>query len=342
MREAFGAEFDVPTGYLNTSVTGVPPAHAATAVADAVSLWARGASENVMGQSISSARSAFAELVGVPADRVTVGATVSQLGGFVAASAPDGSRVLVVTNEFTSVSFPFAAQADRGVTVTEVELDDLVERAPDFDYVAVSVVQSADGRIVDLDGLRDVRDRCDTRVLLDVSQAAGWMSLRLDWADWVVGTCYKWLMVTKGAAWMAIHPQAPVICPHAAGHCAGDLPGETTYGLPLRLASDARAFDISPTWLSQINAAESMSWLAGLDMAKVAEHCVGLADEFLSGIGQPAEGSAIVSVDRPDAMAKLTEAGVRCSQRAGRARLAFHLYNTAEDVDLAVRALRRR
>ena len=47
------------------------------------------------------------------------------------------------------------------------------------DLVAVSVVQSADGAIVDLDGLRGDRQA----VLLDVTQAAGWLPLRLDWAD---------------------------------------------------------------------------------------------------------------------------------------------------------------
>ena len=51
----------------------------------------------------------------------------------------------------------------------------------------MSVVQSADGEIADLEALR----ASGKPVLLDVSQAAGWMPLSLAWADFVVGVGYK-------------------------------------------------------------------------------------------------------------------------------------------------------
>lgn len=281
----------------------------------------------------------FAKLVGVPAERVAVGATVSQLVGLVAASIPDGASVLVADREFTSVSFPFAAQRDRGVKVTEVALREIPERAAEHDLVAVSVVQSSDGRMVDLDALRAAR--VSTRVLLDVTQAVGWMPLRLDWADWVVGASYKWLLSPRGASWLAVHPDAlGMIRPHGANWYAAEDPWEAVYGLPLRLATGARALDLSPAWLAHVGAAVALGWLAELDMADVARHCVGLADEFRAALDLPPAGSAIVAVDSPDAVAKITAAGVRASARAGKARLAFHLYNNREDVDLAVRALR--
>ena len=40
-------------------------------------------------------------------------------------------------------------------------------------------------------------------------------------------------------------------------------------------------------------------------------------------------------------LARLTAAGITASGRAGRARVAFHLWNDLEDVDLAARALGR-
>ncbi|MDA3624341.1 aminotransferase class V-fold PLP-dependent enzyme [Saccharopolyspora sp. WRP15-2] len=340
MRKAFGAEFDVPDGYLNTASIGIPPARVARAVAESVRRWGSGLDgPGDFEPAVATARAAFARLIGTTADRVALGTTASQLVGLVAASVPDGTRVLVAEGDFTSVLFPFAAQQDRGVKVTEVELGEIAAHAADHDVVAVSVVQSSDGRIVDLEALRAVAETTSTRVLLDATQAAGWLPLQLDWADWVVSAAYKWLMAPRGAAWLAIHPDAPEIRPHSANWYAGEDPWTTTYGLPLRLAGDARALDLSPTWFSQVGAAVSLEWLAGLDMAEVAAHCTGLADEFRAGIGLPPAGSPIVSVQVADAVPKLTEAGVACAKRAGRARLAFHLYNTRADVEKAVRAL---
>jgi selenocysteine lyase/cysteine desulfurase len=341
MREAFGAVFDVPDGYLNTASIGIPPAATTRAVAESVARWGSGLDQaEDFDPAVAAARAAFASLVGTTADRVAIGTTASQLIGLVAASLPAGTRVLVAEQDFTSVVFPFAAQQDRGVRVTEVELSEIAEHAAEHDVVAVSVVQSRDGRIVDLDALRQVAATGSTRILLDVTQALGWLPLRLDWADWVVGAAYKWLMSPRGAAWLAMHPDAPEIRPHSANWYAGQDPWNSTYGLPLRLANDARAFDLSPAWFAQVGAAASMNWLAGLDMTAVARHCVGLADEFRTALDLPTAGSAIVSVQVPDAVSKLTAAGISCAARAGRARLSFHLYNTGADVEQAVRALR--
>jgi selenocysteine lyase/cysteine desulfurase len=340
VRSAFGHDFDIPLGYLNTASVGIPSDAVAHAVAAAVQDWRTGAARPAdYDASVATARAAFGRLVGVPADRVAIGATGSGLVGLVAASLPDGARVLVARGEFTSVSFPFAAQRDRGVQVVESELDELPARAAEFDLVAVSVVQSADGRIVDLGPLRASREH-GTRVLLDATQALGWWNGDVSWADAVVGSGYKWLLSPRGAAWMALGPQlAPV--PHGAGWFAGQDPWTSIYGLPLRLAAGARALDTSPAWFSHVGAAVALPYLAGLDRAAVQAHCVGLADRFRAGVGMPPGGSAIVAVRQPDALARLQAAGVVAAGRAGAARLAFHLYNTDDDVDLALGALAR-
>ncbi|WP_158843110.1 aminotransferase class V-fold PLP-dependent enzyme [Saccharothrix deserti] len=334
MRAAFGTTFDVPLGYLNTAGTGVPPSPVAAVVADAVRRWSTGAdgSGEVVAQ-VATARNAFGQLVGVPAERVAMGASVSQLVSLVAAGLPADASVLVARGDFTSLTFPFAA---RGLRVTEVDLDEIVSAAGAHDLVAVSVVQSADGRVVDLEGLRAT----GVPVLLDASQAVGWLPLELEWADWVVAAGYKFLMAPRGCAWLACSPSAlERTVPVAANWFGGDDPWSTVYGLPLRLASDARRLDLSPVWLSQFGAAASLPYLASLDLAAVRDHNVALADAVLTGLGLPARGSAIVSLDLPSAGERLAAAGVRSSMRAGRVRLAFHLYNTVEDVDLVLKAL---
>jgi selenocysteine lyase/cysteine desulfurase len=255
---------------------------------------------------------------------------------------PDGTKVLALRNEFTSVTFPFAAQRHRHVTVTEATPNELLSQVRGHDLVAVSVVQSADGAVMDLDELRTAAEAAGTRVLLDVSQAAGWQPLRLHWAEFVVGAAYKWLLAPRGAAWMAVRPDALAdVVPHVANWFGAEDIWSAIYGLPLRLAGDARRLDLSPVWFSQRGAAVALPWLAGLDLTAVREHCVGLADAALADLGLCPRGSAIISLDiSPQAARRLEQAGAVVSARAGRTRLSFHLYNTMDDVELMLRALR--
>jgi len=268
---------------------------------------------------------------------VASGASVSQLIALVAAGLPEGTRVLTVRREFTSATFPFAA---RGFTVDEVADADLASAVDGHDLVVVSVVQSADGAVANLDDLREAAERAGARVLLDVTQAVGWLPLDVAWADWVVAACYKWLLAPRGAAWLAVRPDAAELTrPTAANWYAGEDPWQSVYGMPLRLAGDARKFDLSPVWFTQVGAAAALPYLAGLDLAAVHEHNVGLADATLTGLGLPPRGSAIISLDLGERAGRLAEAGVKGSLRAGRTRLSFHLYNTMDDVDLVLGAL---
>ena len=337
-RTAFGADFDVPDGYLNTASIGIPSAAVADAVAEATAAWRTGAAQAYdFDEPVVRARAGFAALAGVDPARVTIGSAVSPLVGLVAASVPDGTRVLVAEGEFTSVSWPFAVHAGRGVTVSECPLDKLGDRAGEFDLVAVSVVQSADGRIADLDALRAAQAG-GTRIVLDSTQSLGWFDADIAWADAVVGAAYKWLLGPRGAAWMAVAPDLGLTPLHANWY-AGQERWSAVYGLPTDLAPDARALDTSPAWYCHVGAAVALPWLAGLDRAAVHAHCTGLADAFRAGLGMDPAGSAIVSIRRDDALERLRAAGVAAASRAGGARLSFHLYNTEADVARALDAL---
>jgi selenocysteine lyase/cysteine desulfurase len=342
VREAFGEKFDVPLGYLDTAAIGVPFARAADTLVDAVHTWRAGSTRvSDFDDDIAVARGAWAKLVGARPSHVATGTSVSQLVGLVAASVSDGAKVLTVHNEFTSVTFPFAAQQHRGVTITETAPADLISQVRGHDLVAVSAVQSADGATIDLDELRVAAEDAGASVLLDVSQAAGWQPLQLGWAHFVVGAGYKWLLAPRGAAWIALHPAVlDDVVPQVANWSAAQDMWSSLYGLPLRLGDHARRLDSSPVWFAQRGAALSLPWLASLDLTEVRDHCVGLADATLAGLGVPAQRSAIISLDLPTHMTRrLVEAGAAVSTRAGRTRLSFHLYNTIDDVDLVLHAL---
>ncbi|WP_372447467.1 aminotransferase class V-fold PLP-dependent enzyme [Pseudonocardia parietis] len=352
MITVFGRDLPRPAGYLNTASIGVPPLRASAAVAEVVRRWAEGrTAPSEFDEDVEAARAGFAAITGVPAGDVAQGATASGLIGPLAAAVPDGTRVLVATGEFSSVTRPFAQQAHRGVRVTEVPLEELAARAPAHDLVAVSAVQSSDGRIADLDALWTARDRHGVRLLLDVTQAAGWLPLRLDRADAVVGAGYKWLLGPRGTAWLAQRPswvdgppgaqRWPEVVRHGAGwYGARDRWAGGLYTPDPPARPGPAGGEEAPAWFAHAGSAVTVPWLASLDPQALRAHCVELADDLRDRLGMPPAGSAIVSVRTEGAAEKLAAAGIRAAVRDGAARLSFHLVNTPEDVRAAARALR--
>jgi selenocysteine lyase/cysteine desulfurase len=334
--------FTPDPGYLNTASLGIPPLAAVTALHEVHERWSRGQlSPPDFDEHVARSRQAWAALTNVDPSCVAVSATVSELVGLIAAALPDGARVVTAAGEFTSMTFPFAAHADRGVTVDELPLDDLASFSGPADLIAVSAVQSADGRAVDVDALMTAARAAGARVLLDTTQSCGWLPVDGSAVDYVVCGGYKWLLCPRGTAFLAIRPELwDGLRPLAAGWYAGDDIWTSIYGLPLRLARDARRFDTSPAWFSWVGSAVSLELLAGLDMAAVRDHNVGLADALLDRLGLPPQGSAIVTLDAGGGAAeRLTAAGVRTAMRAGRVRASFHLYNDLADVELAAAAM---
>ncbi len=178
-------------------------------------------------------------------------------------------------------------------------------------------------------------------MLVDVTQAAGWLPVDAGRFDITVCGGYKWLLAPRGTAFMVVTQEAAArLVPHGAGWYAGADRWDSIYGTPLRLAGDARRFDISPAWHSWVGQAESLDLLASIDPAALQAHCVGLANRFRLGAGLPPGDSAIVSLSvTPDAAARLAAANVVASVRAGRLRLSFHLVNGPDDADVVADAL---
>jgi selenocysteine lyase/cysteine desulfurase len=163
--------------YLNTASYGLSPAPAFDALQTALDEW-RGGRTSWEGwtESVARARGSFARLLGCDPADVAAGATVSELVGLVAASLPDGAEVLVPEREFTSNLFPWLAQERRGVTVRTAPLERLPDAVePTTTLVAVSAVQSSNGQLADLAAVGEAAQTHDALVLVDATQACGWL-----------------------------------------------------------------------------------------------------------------------------------------------------------------------
>jgi selenocysteine lyase/cysteine desulfurase len=288
----------------------------------------------------------FASLVGTASERVAIGSQASAAAALVAAALSDGAEVLVPEGEFSSIVLPFV-HAGRGIRVRTAPLHTLAEAVDaSTSLVAFSVVQSATGDVADADAIVAAAGEHGAMTLCDATQAVGWLPVEASRFDAVICHAYKWLCAPRGVSFLTVSDRlAAVMPPRLAGWYAGDDPWASCYGGDGRLADDARRFDVSPAWQAFIGAAPALELFASLDATALYAHTTGLAAAFgrRMGMPQPERASAIVTWSDPDGddLARLTAAGIVASGRAGRARLAFHVFNDEADVERAIAALGR-
>jgi selenocysteine lyase/cysteine desulfurase len=324
---------------------GLPPVATVAAMQADLADWSAGkASAAGYDEAVRRSRAAYARIVGVPVENVAVGSQASVLTGTVAASLPDGAQVLTVAEDFASVQFPFLAQADRGISVRQVPLQELANAVtPSTDVVAFSLVQSADGRVADVESVLTAAAGVGALTVCDVTQAAGWFPVAAARYDVTVCSAYKWLCCPRGSAFLTASPRAlQRLRPVNAGWYAGKSVWDSVYGPQMHLAADARRLDVSPAWPVWVGAAPALELLAGLDAGAVHRHDVSLANRLRAEVGLSASDSAIVALDDPSGSRREALVSGQCAvaARAGRVRLSFHLWNDENDVERAVTALR--
>ncbi len=347
LRDLVRAEFAPTTVYLNTASHGLTPARTADALREAVQETVEGRIDLTRWFAvIERARARFARLVGLDPDRAALGTAVSAHVSLVAGSLPPGAEVLVADGDFSSLVNPFAMRADIKLrTAPLAELADAVR--PGTALVAVSAVQSADGRIADLAAVAGAARAHGARTLVDTTQAVGWLPLEAGAFDYTVCGAYKWLLCPRGTSFLTVPGDGGGLVAAQAGWVAGERPWESCYGTVAELARSARRFDVSPAFLPYLGAERSLRLVEEAGPEAIGAHDRALAARFRAGAAElghrPVPGdSAIVAVPGlGGASEALKEAGVEVSVRAGNLRAAFHLYNTAEDVERLLAALPR-
>lgn len=336
------AQFAPDGIFLDTPTYGLPPYSVVAAMRSGIERWQRGiATTDEYDHAVARSRALFAALVGVTPADVAVANQVSVLVGTVAASLPDGSRVLIAEGDFTSLVYPLLAQQHRGVVVDTVPLDDLAEAIDgDTDAVAFSLVQSSDGRIADLNAIVAAADRHGVITLVDATHAVGWLPVDASRVDYLVVGAYKWLLSPRGTAFLAVRRQRVTdLRPVAPGWYAAEDVWGSIYGSDMRLADSARRADVSPAWLSFIGTVAALDLLTTVGVANIHRHDVALADRVRDALGLAPSGSAIVSIPTRNDV-DLAAHGIAASVRAGTLRIGCHLYNNTADIDALIAAVR--
>jgi selenocysteine lyase/cysteine desulfurase len=330
-----------PAGvYCNTASYGLPPRPAWDALQAALADWHGGrTSWEHWGETTDAARASFARMVGVETGRVAVGSTVSELVGSLVTALPAGTRVVVPDIEFTSNLFPYLVQSRlevRTVPVGEVA-GGVAEGAG---AVAFSAVQMSTGEVADVDAIVAAAASVGAVTICDATQAVGWLPIDAARFDALVCGAYKWLMSPRGTAFVTVSERLlHDAVPPSAGWYAGEDVHTSYFGPPLRLAASARRLDVSPAWFCWVGTAPALELIEAIGVEAIHEHDLALANRFRAGLDLEASDSAIVSVDIPDATARLERAGIVAAMRGGRLRTSWHVYNTEDDVDRVLEAL---
>jgi selenocysteine lyase/cysteine desulfurase len=208
--------------------------------------------------------------------------------------------------------------------------------------VAVSLVQSACGSVCDGPAIASAARAVGALTFCDLTQAAGWLPVDAGDFDLTVCSAYKWLCQPRGTAYFTIRPELiERVRPIHAGWYAGDDVWGSCYGPSMHLAHDARRFDVSPAWLAWVGAVPALEVMSMVPTVLIGDHNIALADELRARTGRPAVGRPVVSLTDPtgEIAAGLAGGGATVASRAGLVRIAFHIWNTPEDVDLVAAAL---
>jgi selenocysteine lyase/cysteine desulfurase len=221
--------------------------------------------------------------------------------------------------------------------------------------IGASSVSYLTGERFDLAALRRLADRVGALLVVDYTQAAGWMEIDASVTDFAFSACYKWLLGMTGVAVAYWNRQRqPDWTPTTAGWHSIHPGTRPNYAAVLGIKPDALRFTRgNPAHGPVYVLASALDYLRQFDTAAVQDHVLSLTAELLDRLrdtqiptttpADPARHGANVCIDSPRAQAivdALYQRGVYAWNGHGRARFSFHGYNCTADIDRIVAALR--
>jgi selenocysteine lyase/cysteine desulfurase len=314
---------------------------------------------------VERARVAFAELIGARSTEIAIVSCASE-GAFQVASSMrwDGRPGLVTTElEFPSIANVWLAQRSRGAQVQYASTTDGLADADGYarliddscSLVSVPLNTYINGQRLPVREVTDTAHRFGARVIVDAYQGLGIGGVDVNelGCDYLVCGALKYLLGVPGIAFLYVREGLT----HAADpSLTGWFGQRDTFGFDvhdLTFADTAKRFQSgSPPVIAAYGALAGLSLLAQTDPDDRRRHIDRLVDRLHTGlleagesIGSPHDpalrGPQVAVQDRdPVALAAgLSERGVIASPRSGLLRIAFHYYNSADDVDACLEAL---
>jgi selenocysteine lyase/cysteine desulfurase len=358
--------------YLNACSQGALSHRVRAAYEDYLAGWdENGAEWEFWVERAEAARAGFAELLHGESDEVAVTTSVSQGVSAIVSALPlergDRTRIVISEYEFPTVGQIAHAQELRGAEVVHVrpEPDGSI---PAEKFAAVidestalvccTTISYRTGHRHDVAAIAEAAHAHGALMLADSYQAAGAIELdaRALGVDFVTGGTVKYLLGSAGLGFLWVRPELlGGLLPTQTGWFAD----EDIFRMDISDYSPhatARRFDAGTPPVPNIYAGVAgLGLLQETGVPAVEAHVRELNTRLIAGLEElgavvvtPAEPSrrgplvCVRSTDAPVLVASLGEEHIVCSLRDENLRVAAHYYNTDDDIDTLLDALRRR
>lgn len=268
-----------------------------------------------------------------------------------------GDNVCVMATEYPSLVAPFLARTSTPYQVrlaAPASVDAIIEQIDARTRVVLlSYVSYLNGERFALASLRRAADAVGALLIVDYTQASGYLPVQADLADFAFSASYKWMLGMTGVAtayWN--RARQPHWRPGTAGwySLAND---KTHYEDGVTMRADALCFTRgNPAHASLYVLSSALDYLTQYDAHEIEAHVQRLTTDLLQRLYamgvqsstpvDPSRHGASVCMARPDAKALhglLDQRHVLAWNGRGRLRFSFHGYNGTADVDRIESAL---
>ena len=358
------ADFRIPTGVTHVCAGGETPA--LRAHDDGLLRYLADKSRGSPGRTaqdaeIEAARAGMARLWGVDAADIGFVSNVAEGVSIVADSLDwrDGDAICIDANEYPSVVGPIALRRNPAIRLRQARgtVPDRLAACLDRGtrIIAASYVSYLTGERIDLQALRALADKAGALLLVDFTQASGYLPIEASLADFAFSACYKWMLgITGVAAAYWNRARQPNWSPTSAGwHSLA--PGQHGYDTIQLLRPDAMRFTRgNPAHAAIYVLNSALSYLSRFAMTDVQRHVQTLTTSLLDTLAanqipvmtpaDPARHGASVCIASPRAeaiVAALFAQNIYAWNGHGRVRISFHGYNDMEDAQRTAEALIR-
>jgi selenocysteine lyase/cysteine desulfurase len=187
--------------------------------------------------------------------------------------------------------------------------------------------------------------------IVDICQAVGVVPIDLQtWqADFVVGSCVKWLCGGPGAGYLWVDPEVVELCqPIDVGWFSHSDPFEFDIS-NFRYAEGAlRFWGGTPSVLPYVLASAGVELICDIGVGRIRQHNIELTSMVLDALPhkftmtprEPAKRGGTLVLDLGESQAtveeKLTRAQVRFDSRNTGMRMSPHIYNTVEEMEVVL------
>lgn len=359
--------------WLNTAHQGPLPRSAIAAASRAAEMKA--SPHRIADEEFSAVPERLRELLGqllhAPVEQIALGNSTSYGMHLIANGLTwhNGDEVLVIAGDYPATVLPWLRLSERGVNATTLYPADGILSAGELTaaitvhtrVLAITWVDSFTGRALDLHALGNVCRETGVLLVVNGSQAIGARPLDVTNLpiDAVVSCGYKWLCgpYATGFAWLHQDLLDRLRPPQAYW-----LAMQTGRGLDhmrdtsLRHDLGVRAFDVfcPANFLTVLPWIESLQLIVDTGVEVIANWDQRLVDVLIEGLDpelfrlvSPADGpsrSTLVVLENTNGSGKqrheqLARDGIDIAFREGNLRLSPHLFNTFEEIKVALDAL---